>query len=229
MYGYIYKFTMVPTGKIYVGKRTKPEFDPGYFGSGKKWRPALRYYGKENVKREILEWCNDKEELEEREEYWIDKLNSTNPTIGYNISIKSGNFCGVGENNPSTGKHWWTNGVRQLFQRECPGEGWYRGCLNSKNKIGKKVYNNGEYDVYSDSCPDGFVEGSLRTFSQPEKSKKKIGNGSRGRKWYTNGIINKRVYSCPDGFHEGVTVSEEGKINRDKGLEIGRKRLYKNK
>ena len=34
MIGYIYKFTLTTTGKIYVGKRQSSIFDEKYFGSG---------------------------------------------------------------------------------------------------------------------------------------------------------------------------------------------------
>ena len=104
MYGYVYKFTLIPTGKIYVGKRKSETFDQSYFGSGKKWKPLVEQYGKENVKREILEWCDSAELLESREKFWIDKLDSRNPEIGYNISKGGKNPILCGQDNPMYGK-----------------------------------------------------------------------------------------------------------------------------
>lgn len=92
MYGYIYKFTVIPTNLIYVGQRKSESIDDSYWGSGKKWKEILKLYGKENIKREILEYCNTKEELNLREKYWINKLNSRDPEIGYNISIGGESF-----------------------------------------------------------------------------------------------------------------------------------------
>lgn len=84
-YGYIYKITNSINGKIYIGKRTGSQFDEDYWGSGTKLKVALKEFGKDNFKREILEWCSTKDILREREIYWIQKLNSRNPDIGYNI------------------------------------------------------------------------------------------------------------------------------------------------
>ena len=48
---------------------------------------AINKYGIQDV--EILEDCSslNRIELQEREKYWIEKLDATNPNIGYNISI----------------------------------------------------------------------------------------------------------------------------------------------
>jgi len=81
----IYKTTNLINGKIYVGQTITD--DPHYYGSGMMILWSIKKYGKENFKREILEECNDRNELNERERYWIKQLNSTNKDIGYNISM----------------------------------------------------------------------------------------------------------------------------------------------
>ena len=48
--------------------------------------PSTKKHGVENFSREILEWCKSKEELNQREIYWIAELNSQDPNIGYNIT-----------------------------------------------------------------------------------------------------------------------------------------------
>jgi len=89
--GYIYKFTLIPTGKIYIGKRQKPEFDNKYWGSGTTWKKVISNFKKEDIKREILEWCTSIDDLNTKEVYWISKLNSRDPSIGYNQSIGGSN------------------------------------------------------------------------------------------------------------------------------------------
>jgi len=81
----IYKTTNLINGKIYVGKHTMDRDD--YLGSGNLLKRAVKKYGSENFVRETLENCGDNLELlNEREKYWIEKLNSTNLEIGYNIA-----------------------------------------------------------------------------------------------------------------------------------------------
>ena len=94
MNAYIYKFTLIPTGKFYVGQHTSDEFDENYYGSGVIWKKALSKYSKEDVKREILEWCIDKsrEYVTERENYWIATLDALNPDIAYNVVNAAPNF-----------------------------------------------------------------------------------------------------------------------------------------
>jgi group I intron endonuclease len=81
----IYKTTNLINGKIYIGKyEGKYNY---YIGSGKIIKRAIEKYGKENFKRETLEDnIEDHKLLCEREIYWINFYNSTDPKIGYNIS-----------------------------------------------------------------------------------------------------------------------------------------------
>lgn len=78
----VYKTTNLLNGKIYVGKDEKN--NPNYLGSGKILKLAVKKYGLENFQKEILEYCETKEELNKKEIYWIDKLSAT--THGYNIA-----------------------------------------------------------------------------------------------------------------------------------------------
>ena len=84
-YGYIYRITNKLDGKIYVGLRSLPKEDPNYWGSGLHIQRAIKKYGVENFTRDILEWCETKEKLNEREVYWIKTLDARNPDVGYNI------------------------------------------------------------------------------------------------------------------------------------------------
>jgi group I intron endonuclease len=80
----IYKTTNLVNGKFYIGKDENNNNNNKYLGSGKILKLAFEKYGKENFKKEIIESCISKVELEEREKYWIDKLSAT--TLGYNIT-----------------------------------------------------------------------------------------------------------------------------------------------
>ena len=103
-YYYIYKITFLKgrmKGKYYIGKRIGHKSDminDGYFGSGnmcirycKKYPPVIG----ETVTKEILEVCDSKEELAEREKKWIGDLWETDENC---VNLKRGgeggwDFC----------------------------------------------------------------------------------------------------------------------------------------
>ena len=85
----IYKTTNLITGKIYIGQDSKN--NPKYLGSGKYLNLSIKKYGRENFTKEFLCECSSREELNEKERYWIKELNSKYPN-GYNIT--EGGFTG---------------------------------------------------------------------------------------------------------------------------------------
>ena len=98
--GTIYKISNLVNGKIYVGK-TKQQLEKRMnqhkhnsktVNSGIS--AAIRKYGWENFKVEVLEICPI-DKLDEREIFWIAKLNSKAPA-GYNLTDG-----GDGNSNPS--------------------------------------------------------------------------------------------------------------------------------
>jgi GIY-YIG catalytic domain. len=87
----IYKATNKVNGKIYIGqtiktldRRIKGHINDSRNG-GNRFKNAIKKYGRENFKWEVIEECQTIEQLNEREEYWIRELNSTNIEIGYNM------------------------------------------------------------------------------------------------------------------------------------------------
>lgn len=80
----IYKTTCLVNQKIYVGQHNTSAED-GYLGTGTIIKSAIKKYGKENFIRETIEFCTSAN-VNEREVYWVDKLDSTNPEVGYNLS-----------------------------------------------------------------------------------------------------------------------------------------------
>lgn len=107
MFGYIYKTTNLLNNKIYVGQHKVDDdsFDTSYLGSGKLLLEALKKYGRNNFKCEIIEWCASQDELNEKEIYYIDLLKSKVTFGNYNMS--DGGFVPrlSGELNPRYGVH----------------------------------------------------------------------------------------------------------------------------
>jgi len=64
---YIYKITCIISNRYYIGMHRTTNENDGYFGSGNLLKRSVAKYGKENHIKEILEYCDSKEQLCERE------------------------------------------------------------------------------------------------------------------------------------------------------------------
>lgn len=101
MYGYIYKTTNLINNKIYIGQKKSNFFVPSYFGSGTIIKRAVDKYGIDNFKIEIVQWCKNREELNNAEIYWIKTLKSQfGFGNGYNI-CDGGYFSDSFTHNPN--------------------------------------------------------------------------------------------------------------------------------
>ena len=79
----IYEIKNNINGKSYVGQFSGKSFEK-YFGSGKLIKSAIKKYGIENFSKIIIEECNSKEELNQREIFWIKELKTIEN--GYNLT-----------------------------------------------------------------------------------------------------------------------------------------------
>lgn len=92
---FIYKTTNLINNKNYIGIHQTNNINDGYLGSGLHFLRAVKKYGKDNFKREILEFCSSYDELIEKEklyvnEEWVnDKSNYNLKTGGQNLGILS--------------------------------------------------------------------------------------------------------------------------------------------
>jgi group I intron endonuclease len=128
----IYKTTNLATGKIYIGQDSHD--DSRYLGSGKLLTRSIKKYGKENFEKQILCWCNSKEQLDYYEKLYIKILNSKLP-FGYNMTDGDGvdtfstnpnkeeirekmRKAKLGKNNPQYGKVGYWNGKKRPDQSE---------------------------------------------------------------------------------------------------------------
>jgi len=80
----IYKTTNLINEKIYIGQDSRNNQD--YLGSGVLINRAIKKYGKENFKKEVICECSSKGELNKKEIYWIKTLKSRDSKIGYNLT-----------------------------------------------------------------------------------------------------------------------------------------------
>ena len=54
MFYYIYKITNINNGCFYIGSHKTYDLNDGYFGSGIYLKRAIKKYGKESFKKEML-------------------------------------------------------------------------------------------------------------------------------------------------------------------------------
>jgi len=126
----IYKITN-PKGKIYIGQSIKIEKRWRYYKSESynerdhqtKLFNSLKKYSPENHKFEIIEECSE-ELLNEREIYWGNKYNCTNPDTGLNLR--------------ELGKRGiWTKEAREKLSKAHMGK--HKHTKESKMKISQKL------------------------------------------------------------------------------------------
>lgn len=109
-YGVIYLITNKVNNKIYIGKTSNKIITYlnrlfWYIPKNSK-RPiirAIRKYGIENFECKVIDCFRTKKELNEAEINYIEKYNSRNPKIGYNIA--PGGEGGIGGPNFKDHKH----------------------------------------------------------------------------------------------------------------------------
>lgn len=174
MYGYIYITTNIINNKIYVGQHTAKMFEPEkYIGSGLELLRAIEKYGKENFKNELLCECFSREELDEKEKYYINLYNSTNKNVGYNINIggtgnQKGNIC-------------ITNDLTDLFLTEVEAQkylknGWHIGRNMNKyiNGMTGKHQSETQKQAASKACSYKRTDEQKENFSKAKKIKNKF-------------------------------------------------------
>jgi len=95
----IYITTNLVNGKQYVGKHVAEIIKDEYLGSGQILNKAINKYGRKCFKRELLEICESKKDLNKKEVFWIKEKNTLHPN-GYNLT-KGGTGGDTFSDNPN--------------------------------------------------------------------------------------------------------------------------------
>jgi group I intron endonuclease len=161
----IYKTTNLVNGKIYIGQDSKN--NPNYLGSGKLIKYAILKYGIANFVKEVIESCNSKNELNEKERYWIKTLKSQDMQIGYNIKPGGEGVDPAKISGPNN--HMWHNGDK------------IRGEKNPNYGNGDKISGekNCQYGLTGEKSPNWGRKNTDETKQKMSESAKKVHNGTR--------------------------------------------------
>ena len=124
----IYLTTNLINGKKYIGKDEKN--NPEYLGSGIYLTRSINKHGKENFKKEIIEYCNTTEELNKKEIYWIDFHKACESDQFYNIS--------KGGDGGNTLKGYSEEQKKEIHKKQTESRKWYKHSDETKEKISKK-------------------------------------------------------------------------------------------
>lgn len=189
-YHIIYKVTNIITNKFYVGMHTTKNLHDGYLGSGKIIKSSVKKYGKENHKLEILEFCENREQLIQREKEIITAEFISQP------------FC---MNLQLGGTSLW----QYIFDlRKVDKEFDEKLRKVSVENIKKAHIGRTNYDTFS---------GRSHTEETKQKMRKPKGlgeaNSQFGTYWITNGKENKKTKDLiiPDGWYKGRKIINDKK------------------
>ena len=178
MYGYIYKTTNLINDKIYIGQKKSETFlHEEYLGSGKRLKSAITHYGKENFKVELLEECDSKQELDEKEIFYIKQYDSQNLEIGYNLTKGGDGVVGV----PA-----WNKGITKEQDNRLAKS---KETKQKHSKALKKAYAEGRRT-------NNWTPEARQKISESNKRRDLSSFTTKGRSWYTNGENN--VFIKPD-------------------------------
>ena len=151
---FIYKTTNLINGKIYIGQSCK-NLNEEYFGSGLFLKKSIKKYGVENFIREIIQYCNNKQELNIQERYWIQYYDSLNQDIGYNLALggQGGHITPSDKLSKCVKEKQWTGEVGELRRKQMSIK--FKGCNNSSSKKYKIIDNDGNefiVDCFAEFC-----------------------------------------------------------------------------
>lgn len=168
---YIYKTTNTVNDKIYIGQSTK-EYNNTYLGSGKKITRAIKKYGKENFIKQLIEHC-EFYEIDDKECYWINKFDSTNEKIGYNI-LEGGQYR-LNTNLPKSTRDLISSSLKTYYSIPINLEKQKSSYMN-RNLLGEKngMYGNG-YKIA------GKLNGRFGGAGTTTKTREKIRKAATGR------------------------------------------------
>lgn len=182
-FNYVYITTNLINNKQYVGDHCCNDLEKDkYFGSGLILVESINKYGKENFKKEIMEFFSTKQEAFESQEKYIIKYKTLVPN-GYNISPKGGHYSKGSVSELTKEK------IRILKLNT---------SQETKEKIGKASRNRGKESNYrcgsTNRGKDTWMKGKNHTAKSKEEnrlkhlgnhhsqeSKDKISNATKGK------------------------------------------------
>jgi hypothetical protein len=181
-YYYIYKITNLVNNKYYVGVHKTSDLNDVYMGSGKVIKDAIKKYGIDNFKKDILEYFEDSESMYAREkEIVTDKFLLREDT--YNLRRGgTGGFDFINKNNINNKSQNCNKGGESLAKR-----------LQNDDILLKKYKNHGS-NLFKKLHAEGkFRYDNFKGCQHSEETKIKIGESN---KVHQLGVNNSQYGTC---------------------------------
>lgn len=206
-YYIIYKTTNVVNQEYYIGMHCTDILEDKYMGSGKRFRRSLKKYGRENFIREIMFYCNSKNELIELEKNIVNVECINNPKC---LNLMEGGRGGFISDEQQKHRSLCGSQARQLKLKNDPD---FKKEQSEKISQGvKKAKKEGKINhipTFKGKKHSEETKGKLRLISMTNVGSK---NGSYGTIWvYNNELkLNKKIKKTdiiPEGWLIGTNVA----------------------
>jgi len=210
-YHFIYKTTNLLSGRYYIGMHSTDNMEDGYLGSGNRIRLAIRKHGKENFKREILEFVDTRQLLGEREREIVN-LDEIAKEECMNLVV--GGEAGGFKDEEHMMKCVKAGTKARLEKMNTDSE--FKEDFNRKKEIGlKKARDEGRMPTWKDNYSWEGKTHSEETKNKLSKVMKGKGTGTNnsqyGKCWITNEIESKKINKCdtiPEGWRLGRNIKK---------------------
>ena len=223
---YLYKTTCLITGRYYIGMHSTSNLEDGYMGSGKRLRFSIRYHGKDNHAKEILEFFDNRELLIEAE---IKAITPEMISDRNCMNLKEGGYGGGG---------FWSDEHMMKCSRA--------GNKAFKEKLATdKAFREAKSIKSSENTKKGMAEGKIKPIDyswlgkkHSDESKIKMSESSKGAGtsednsqygtcWVTKEGLNKKIKKDDLGIYlnEGWV---KGRFTEIKGELVNNSKLTNN-
>ena len=211
MHYIIYKTTNLVNGKFYIGKHQTNDLNDGYIGSGKLLKRAIKKYGIENFKTEILFKCPTEAHMNLAEKVYV----VIDSEVSYNLCPGGRGGFGYINDNPDlflTDKRLAALSPGSIFNKEKKAiEKWQDSMSKRKDNpdyIDKIKTGIRKYYLTN----NGHFHGKCHT----EETKIKMREAKLGK---TQGELNSQFGTC--WITNGADVRKIKKEDVDSWIEIG--------
>lgn len=215
-HNYVYIVTNLTDDKQYVGDHSTNNIDDGYLGSGLYLKRAIKKHGKENFKKEILEFFPIKKNSFDNQEKFIIKYNTLSPN-GYNISPKGGlgvNKCHSEETMQKLRNHKSKEHKQNIsYSKQGEKNPMYGKHMTEKTKqqiIKSNMLRVGEKNPMYGKHRSEEIKEKLKIINTGKKlsdeHKRHISESHEGKFYITNEIITKQLKkdnNIPEGWKLG--------------------------